>query len=115
MFAFVTGFLERDETPEGGIVYELKEETNLDVRPISLIGMYEFIRENELIIMYHMVAGGEVAPSKELAKHRLKPFKKARPWTANAGYAVAGFLAVCGLPVSCIDIRIGEPVEPSLR
>ncbi|CAJ0744205.1 NADH pyrophosphatase [Ralstonia edaphis] len=115
MFALVTGFLERDETPEEGIARELKEETNLDAQSISLIGVYEFIRKNELIIAYHVVADGEIALSEELVEYRLKPFEKVRPWTAGTGYAVADFLTARGLPVSFIDIRTGEPAEPPPR
>ncbi|ANH71856.1 NUDIX hydrolase [Ralstonia insidiosa] len=115
MFALVTGFMERDETPEEGIARELKEETNLDAQSISLIGVYEFIRKNELIIAYHVVADGEIALSEELVEYRLKPFEKVRPWTAGTGYAVADFLAARGLPVSYIDIRTGEPAEPPPR
>ncbi len=54
MFALVTGFLERDETPELGVARELKEETNLETEAVSLIGVYEFMRKNELIIAYHV-------------------------------------------------------------
>jgi NADH pyrophosphatase NudC (nudix superfamily) len=115
MFALVTGFMERDETPEEGIARELKEETNLDAQSISLIGVYEFIRKNELIIAYHVVADGEIALSEELVEYRLKPFEKVRPWTAGTGYAVADFLSARGLPVSYIDIRTGEPAEPPPR
>ena len=115
MFALVTGFLERDETPEDGIARELKEETNLDAQSISLIGVYEFIRKNELIIAYHVVADGEIELSEELAEYRLKPFDKVRPWTAGTGYAVADFLTARGLPVSFFDIHTGEPAEPPSR
>ena len=115
MFALVTGFMERDETPEEGIARELKEETNLDAQSISLIGVYEFIRKNELIIAYHVVAEGEIALSEELVEYRLKPFEKVRPWTAGTGYAVADFLTARDLPVSYIDIRTGEPAEPPPR
>ena len=115
MFALVTGLMERDETPEEGIARELKEETNLDAQSISLIGVYEFIRKNELIIAYHVVADGEIALSEELVEYRLKPFEKVRPWTAGTGYAVADFLMARGLPVSYIDIRTGEPAEPPPR
>ena len=115
MFALVTGFLERDETPEDDIARELKEETNLDAQSISLIGVYEFIRKNELIIAYHVVADGEIELSEELAEYRLKPFDKVRPWTAGTGYAVADFLTARGLPVSFFDIHTGEPAEPPSR
>ena len=57
-FALITGFMERGETPEEGVARELKEETNLDADSIALIGVYEFIRKNELIIAYHVRASG---------------------------------------------------------
>src|SRR5262249_5278652 len=41
MFALVTGFLERDETPQAAVAREVKEETNLDTRATNLIGVYE--------------------------------------------------------------------------
>src|SRR4051812_35446217 len=59
-FALITGFMERGETPQEGIARELKEETNLDADLITLIGVYEFIRKNELIIAYHVKASGEI-------------------------------------------------------
>src|SRR5690606_5270559 len=49
-FALITGFLEAGETPEQGIAREIKEETDLDVQSLSLIGVYDFARKNELII-----------------------------------------------------------------
>src|SRR5688572_14605942 len=36
----VTGFLERDETPEQGVLRELKEELGLDGEIVSLVGVY---------------------------------------------------------------------------
>src|SRR3569832_1279718 len=53
-FALVTGFMERGETPEQGVARELKEETNLDAIEIKLIGVYEFLRKNELIVASHV-------------------------------------------------------------
>ncbi|MDP9107485.1 MAG: NUDIX domain-containing protein, partial [Pseudomonadota bacterium] len=64
-FALITGFMERDETPEQGIARELKEETDLDAQETTLIGVYEFIRKNELIIAYHVKATGEIRLSEE--------------------------------------------------
>ena len=60
-FALITGFMERGETPEEGVARELKEETNLDADSIALIGVYEFIRKNELIIAYHVRASAAIA------------------------------------------------------
>src|SRR6266705_2577389 len=37
-FGLVTGFLERDESPEEAVVREVREETALECRRVSLIG-----------------------------------------------------------------------------
>ncbi len=60
MFALITGFLENGETPEEGIAREVLEETSLHAESVELVGVYEFIRKNELIIAYHVKAHGTV-------------------------------------------------------
>ena len=103
MFGLVTGFLERDETPEQGVARELKEETDLDAEQVTLIGVYEFIRKNELIIAYHVRASGSIRLSEELIEYRLAAPEKLRPWRAGTGYAVADWLRARGLPVEFIE------------
>ena len=105
-FALVTGFMERDETPEQGIARELKEETALDAEAISLIGVYEFMRKNEVIIAYHVKASGHIALSEELAEYRLIAPEKLRPWRAGTGYAVADWMRARGLAVEFVDAPI---------
>jgi NADH pyrophosphatase NudC (nudix superfamily) len=104
MFALITGFMERGETPEEGIARELKEETSLDAQEIKLIGVYEFIRKNELIIAYHVKASGEIRLSEELVDYRLVAPEKLRPWRAGTGYAVADWMRARGLPVEFVDL-----------
>jgi NAD+ diphosphatase len=104
MFALITGFMERDETPEQGIARELKEETNLDAVEIKLIGVYEFIRKNEVIIAYHVKASGEIRLSEELVEYRLISPEKLRPWRAGTGYAVADWMRARGFSVEFIDL-----------
>ena len=91
-FALITGFMERGETPEQGIARELKEETNLDATAISLIGVYEFIKKNEVIIAYHVVATGDIQLSEELLEYRLIEPQKLRPWNAGTGHAMADWM-----------------------
>jgi NADH pyrophosphatase NudC (nudix superfamily) len=102
-FALITGFMERDETPEQGIARELREETSLEAQQISLIGVYEFMRKNELIIAYHVKASGEIRLSAELVEYRLVAPEKLRPWRAGTGYAMADWMQKRGLPVEFID------------
>jgi NAD+ diphosphatase len=103
MFALITGFMERGETPEQGVARELKEETNLDANEVQLIGVYEFIRKNELIIAYHVKASGEIRLSEELVEYRLIAPERLRPWRAGTGYAMADWMRARGLPVEFID------------
>lgn len=102
-FALVTGFMERDETPEQGVARELKEETNLDAQEIRLIGVYEFMRKNELIIAYHVKASGEIRLSEELVEYRLVAPERLRPWHAGTGYAMADWMRAQGLAVEFIE------------
>ena len=102
-FALITGFMERGETPEQGIQRELHEETGLLTDTISLIGVYEFIRKNELIIAYHVRASGEVRLSPELVEYRLVSPEKLRPWRAGTGYAMADWMRARGLEPEFID------------
>jgi NADH pyrophosphatase NudC (nudix superfamily) len=103
MFALITGFLERGETPEQGVARELKEETNLDADEVELIGVYEFIRKNEVILAYHVKASGEIRLSPELVEYRLVTPEKLRPWRAGTGYAMADWMQARGLPVEFLD------------
>ena len=103
VFALITGFMERGETPEQGIARELKEETGLDAIETKLIGVYEFIRKNEVIIAYHVKASGCIALSHELVEYRLLPPEKVRPWRMGTGYAVADWLRARGLPINFLD------------
>lgn len=104
MFALITGFMERGETPEQGVARELKEETNLDAQEVTLIGVYEFMRKNELIIAYHVKAAGEIILSEELVDFRLVAPEKLRPWRAGTGYAMADWMQRRGLAVEFIDL-----------
>jgi len=104
MFALVTGFLERDETPQMAVAREVKEETNLDARAASLIGVYDFALKNELIIAFHVLAEGEVRLSAELVDYKLIEPAKLRPWRAATGLALADWMRSRGLAVEFLDL-----------
>ena len=104
MFALITGFLEEGETPEAGMARELKEETDLDVDRMTLIGVYEFTRKNELIIAYHVEASGTITLNEELAEFRLVAPERLRPWRAGTGYAMADWMRARNLPVEFVDL-----------
>ncbi|QEA11561.1 NUDIX domain-containing protein [Comamonas flocculans] len=92
MFALITGFMEAGESPEQGIARELKEETNLDALQTRLVGVYEFLRMNQVIIAYHVRAQGEVRLSPELLDYRLMEPRELKCWPAGTGYALADWL-----------------------
>lgn len=92
MFGLITGFLERDETPQQAVAREVKEELDLDAGSVALIGVYPFFRKNEVIIAFHVEATGEIRLNEELAEYRLIAPSKLRPWEAGTGLAVADWL-----------------------
>ncbi|MFV0681060.1 NUDIX domain-containing protein [Ottowia sp.] len=96
MFALITGFMEAGESPQEGIVREVKEETNLDVASLSLVGVYDFQRMNQVIIAYDVQATGEVRLSSELVDYRLYALHELKCWPAGTGYALADWLRARG-------------------
>lgn len=92
MYALITGFMEAGETPEAGIAREIKEETNLDAAAISLIGVYDFQRMNQVLICYHAECSGEVRLSPELVDYKLFTPQTVKCWPAGTGYALADWL-----------------------
>ena len=96
MFGLITGFMEAGETPQEGIAREVAEETSLQVDALSLIGVYDFQRMNQLIVAYHATARGEIKLSPELAEYRLFSPQTVRCWPAGTGYALADWLTARG-------------------
>ena len=106
MFALITGFMEAGETPQEGIAREVKEETNLTVDALNLIGVYDFQRMNQIIIAYHAVAHGEVVLSPELAEYRMYRPEDIKCWRAGTGYAVAEWLTSRGITPQWVDLPV---------
>lgn len=96
-FGLITGFLERDEAPEEAVAREVKEELDLDALATSLVGVYPFLRKNEVIIVYHVLARGVVRLNEELAEFRLIAPEKLKPWDFGTGLAVRDWLRSRGL------------------
>jgi NAD+ diphosphatase len=92
MYALITGFMEAGESPTEGIAREIKEETNLDTQSLTLVGVYDFQRMNQVIITYHAVAEGEVRLSPELVDYKLYTPETVKCWPAGTGYALADWL-----------------------
>ena len=103
MFALITGFMEAGETPQEGVAREVTEETGLAVDAVSLIGVYDFQRMNQVIIAYHAQARGEIVLSPELAEYKLFEPQDVRCWPAGTGYALADWLRSRGHEPQFID------------
>lgn len=97
-WGLVTGFLERGESPETGVLREVREELGLMAELKSLIGAYGFARQNQVIIAYHLVAQGPYAPGEELVGVKPVPVERLKPWPGATGQAVADWLAGRGRP-----------------
>jgi NAD+ diphosphatase len=104
MFALVTGFLERDETPQEAVAREVLEETGLQTVASTLIGVYDFALRNELIVAYHVQAEGTIVLGEELAEFRLLEPARVRPWPIGTGFAVADWMRARGLPVEFLPL-----------
>ena len=92
MFGLITGFMEAGESPEEGIRREIAEETALDVTKLTLVGVHDFQRMNQVIVTYHAVAQGDVKLSPELAEYKLMAPASIRCWRAGTGFALADWL-----------------------
>jgi NADH pyrophosphatase NudC (nudix superfamily) len=104
MFALITGFMEAGESPQDGVRREVAEETSLAVESVQLIGVYEFLRLNQVIIAYHVKAHGEVRLSPELAEYKLFEWPDLRCWPAGTGYALADWLRARGIEPQFIEL-----------
>lgn len=93
VFGLVTGYLERDESPEQAVAREVGEELGLTATAVELIGLYPFAAKNQLIIACHVRAVGEVRLNEELAEVRLIDPEKLKPWDFGTGPAVRDWLA----------------------
>jgi NADH pyrophosphatase NudC (nudix superfamily) len=93
MFGLVTGFLEKGESPEEGVLRELDEELGVKGEVVSLVGVYPFVQQNELIVAYHVRASGEIVLGEELEAFKRIAIAKLRPWPFGTGHAVRDWLA----------------------
>jgi NADH pyrophosphatase NudC (nudix superfamily) len=89
----VSGFLEKGETPEQGILREVHEELGLQGEIVRFIGVYSFFLRNQLILAYHVRGRGEITLGDELESCKRLPPERVRPWELGTGPALRDWLA----------------------
>jgi len=92
IFGLATGFLEKNETAESGILREVKEELGVDGRINGFIGCYTFFEMNQLILAYHVEVEDEIILGKELIEYKEIAPENLRPWEFGTGYAIKDWL-----------------------
>jgi NAD+ diphosphatase len=91
-FALITGFLEQGETPEQAVLREVEEEVGLLGRIESFVGNYSYMEQNQLLVVYHVVASGTIRLNHEIAEVKLQPASEVRPWRQGTGPALRDWL-----------------------
>jgi NAD+ diphosphatase len=89
----VAGFLEKGETPETGVLREVREELGLEGEIVSFIGHYAFELRNQVIFAYHVRIEGEIKIGEELESIKALPPEEIRPWDIGTGPALKDWLA----------------------
>ena len=97
LWGIVAGFLERDESPEEGVVREVAEELGLKASIVSMVGVYPFFLRNQIIFAYHLQTEGEIMIGEELAGIKLVPPEQLKPWQRGTGPAVRDWLIARGV------------------
>lgn len=71
-WVFPGGLVDRGETVEAAAVRETKEEVNLNVRPLDLLGVYSYPGRPVIVVVYRAeVIGGELRPGDEALEARV--------------------------------------------
>jgi NAD+ diphosphatase len=97
-FGLVAGFLETGETPAECALREVKEELGLDATLGAFVGIYPFQRLNQIIFVYHVLAGpGEITlAADELDDYKEIPIERIKPWPQGTGPGLSDWLATRG-------------------
>ncbi|WP_101759830.1 NUDIX domain-containing protein [Oceanicoccus sp. KOV_DT_Chl] len=98
-FSIITGFLEQQEDPQVCAHRETEEELGLQVIESSLVGVYSFAEQNQVIIAYHVRAQGDIKLNHELDAYKIVPKEKLKGWDMGTGLAINDWVAAQGFGV----------------
>lgn len=92
MLSLITGFVEAGEHPAETAVRETLEELGLVATDPEFVGIYGFAPMNQLLMVYHVKAAGEITLGAELAEYKVVPVAKLKPWPIGPGPGVRDWL-----------------------
>ena len=93
VYSVITGFLEKGEEPQQGVLREVKEELGLQGEVADFIGVYSFPRMNQLILAYYVRATGNIVLNDELTGIKQIEKSKLKGWSFGTGPAVKDWVA----------------------
>lgn len=105
IYALITGFLEKDESPEDAVLREVHEELGLTAELRGFIGTYPFFRKNQLILAYHVRASGEIRLNEELRAYKRVSKEVLTYWDAGTGHALRDWLQQQGFAPQMHPLR----------
>jgi NAD+ diphosphatase len=92
MFGIITGFLEKGESPGDAVLREVREELGVAGELKGFVGVYPFLQANQVLLVYHVAAEGNITLSDELAEIKHVAHEKLKPWPMGTGPAVRDWL-----------------------
>ena len=108
-FGLITGFMEAGETPEDGHRPRGARGDLAGDESMSLIGVYSFLRMNQVIIAYHVARarrGRAVARADRLPRRSLPSASSC--WPAGTGQAMADCLRARGIEPQWLELPPGK-------
>lgn len=80
IYSLITGFINPNESPIEAIKRECKEELNLTALDVGLVGIYPFEQRNQIILVYHVQAEGDIFINNELHSFKIFSRQELRNW-----------------------------------